>query len=161
VSQEKLIRGTFEVIGNAIDEQKPNGTLSGINSTYTQGDSVNMSIGANDNEKLYKITLHIANDNERIVDESWYSSDTSFAKNYTLDTGNLSGTYYATLFVKDDAGNLFTTQTQEFSVNESSTPTDTTGDTQKPNGTLSGINSSYTQGDSVNMSIGANDNQQF
>ncbi|MEA2028682.1 MAG: hypothetical protein U9N49_06875, partial [Campylobacterota bacterium] len=55
--QEKLIRGTFEIIA-PIDGQKPNGTLSGINSSYTQGDSINMSIGANDNEKLSKITLH-------------------------------------------------------------------------------------------------------
>jgi len=119
------------------DDVKPTGEIYGIKNSYNIGDIISYSIKGWDNNSLYKLNFTVKNSSGITKHKKeWYVSGTSVSKFYSFNTnGWKPGTYYYALWVKDAAENAKEYPGQF-----------TISDTVKPTGQVSGINSSYNQG---------------
>ncbi len=131
------------------DTRKPTVTMNGIKSSYTEGDTIDFTANAEDNQSLRKMTFKVEN---TPVEESWRVRGESAAEKYDFPTsGWKPGTYAYSLVVEDRAENS-EAYTGNFVLKEKP-------DSVQPAGKISGIGESYTEGDIVDYDIQASDNK--
>ncbi len=131
------------------DGIKPAAALSRINDSCTEGDTVNLTASAKDNNCVTKLAFRIKNSS---VSESWDVRGQSVSQDYAFSTaGWTPGIYTYDLKAEDESGNSGE-YTGTFVVKAKP-------DTSKPVGKITGIADSYTHGDIISYTVQGNDNK--
>ncbi len=131
------------------DGLKPAATLSRINDSYTEGDTVNLTATAKDDRCVTKLAFRIENSS---VSESWDVRGQSVSQDYAFSTaGWTPGDYTYDLKAEDESGNL-----AEYS---GTFVVKAKPDTTRPEGKITGIADSYTLGDMISYTVQGSDNK--
>ncbi len=131
------------------DGLKPAATLSRIADSYTEGDTVNLTVTAKDDKCVTKLAFRIENSS---VSESWDVRGQSVSQDCAFSTaGWMPGTYTYGLKAQDESGN-----SGEYS---GTFVVKAKPDIRKPEGKIIGIGNSYTQGDVISYTIQGSDNK--
>ncbi len=133
------------------DRIQPTGEISGIRSSYSEGDIVNYTVRGEDNKSLRKMIFRVKKSS---VKKTWNVSGTSATHKASFSTVSWEpGTYTYSLLTEDSAGNSGE-YTETFILRKRQKP-----DTTRPSGKVSRIKDSYTEGDTVYYTVSGEDNK--
>ncbi|WP_207682108.1 hypothetical protein [Desulfonema magnum] len=133
------------------DTTPPTGTMTGIRSRYTAGDTIDYTLDANDDNSLRKMSFKVDNS---YVKESWDISGQHINRASFFSTrGWRPGTYAYSFLIEDNAGN-----TKRYRGSFALTAPKSV-DTVRPTGNIIGIERSYKKGDVVHYTVQGKDNK--